>query len=704
MQFDHSSLYTPIEYLKGVGPAKGKLLKEELGIATFTDLLHYFPFRYIDKSQTIAIRDINKEDEYVLLIGKISSIELQGFKGKSRLTATFTDQTGSVQLIWFQGANYIQNSLDTNKTYKAYGKISFYKGSRTIAHPELEEVDHNKPIKVVFEPIYSSTEKLRKKGLDSRGILKLMKELFTKLKPAFLPEFFPQETLSYCKLVGRAHLFRIIHFPKTKEEIWHGRNRIKFEDFFFHQINLLKVKLDNYDNTPGPTFKSIGTLFNTYYKEILPFELTNAQKRVLKEIRKDVAHGKHMNRLLQGDVGSGKTMVALMTALMAIDNGYQVALMAPTEILANQHFENIKKELKKLPIKVGLLTGNIKGEERKSIVRALRSGHLHLLIGTHALIEDHVQFENLGIAIIDEQHRFGVAQRAKLWDKGKAYSPHILVMTATPIPRTLAMTNFGDLDVSIIDELPPGRKPIQTIHLTDERRVRMLGFMKEQIDLGRQVYVVYPLIEESEHLDLNDLYNGFNDLQHHFPYPHYRTSVVHGKMKPAEKEAEMKKFVEGNTHIMVATTVIEVGVNVPNASVMIIENAERFGLAQLHQLRGRVGRGADQSYCILMTKKNMSEYSYKRIQTMVKTNNGFEIAEADLQLRGPGEIEGTRQSGDIQFRMANVAKDGKIAKLARYAALNLLEKDRELTLPSHQSLRNYLLIHNNQNTIWSKIS
>ncbi len=698
-----SSLFTDIEFLKGVGPSKGKLLREELGIGTFYDLLHHFPFRYIDKSVFSKIRDIRTDTEYIQLVGVLNKLKESGFKGRNRLTAQFKDDTGVIELIWFQGASWMKDILKSGATYKLYGKVNNYRGKRTIAHPELSLYNPNKTLAAGFEAVYSTSEKLRKKGLDSRGILQLQKELIKKLTAYDLEEFLPPETVFKQRLIERKDLFQKIHFPESKQDIAQARYRIKFEDFFIHQMSVLKVKLDRYKNVPGPKFESIKENFNSFFHNVLPYELTGAQKRVIKEIRYDVAHGRHMNRLLQGDVGSGKTIVALMTALMAIDNGFQAALMAPTEILAQQHYQGIHEQLESLPIRVELLTGSIKGEKRKNILKALKTGHIDMLIGTHALIEDPVQFENLGIAIIDEQHRFGVAQRAKLWNKRKGeMAPHILVMTATPIPRTLAMTSMGDLEVSVIDELPPGRKPVKTIHRDESFRLRLQGFMKEEIEKGRQIYVVYPLIEESEKLDLKDLFNGFNDLQSVFPYPKYRTSVVNGRMKPAEKEAEMKRFVEGTTNIMVATTVIEVGVNVPNASVMIIENAERFGLAQLHQLRGRVGRGAEQSYCFLMTKSDLSTYAQKRMDTMVKTTDGFEIAQADLELRGPGDIEGTRQSGIIQFRMADLVSDPDILQNANIAALDILEDDPDLTLQKHQALKKYL--SQSKQTIWSQIS
>ncbi len=700
-----SFLQTDIEYLKGVGPARGKLLREELGIATFYDLLNHFPFRYVDKSEISTIRSINSQTDYIQLVGTISNIQESGYKGRKRLSANFSDQSDTIELVWFQGVSWVRDFLKPGNTYKLFGKPSWYKRKLTIAHPELERYDQNQKAKLGFEPIYSTTEKLRKKGLDSRGLSKLTKELFQRVNQAHLYEFFNTDLVNKFHLLPRWNTYKIIHFPNSLDEISRARYRIKFEDFFFHQMNVLKLKLDRYDNTPGPKFESISTYFNQFYHESLPFELTNAQKRVLKEIRYDVAHGKHMNRLLQGDVGSGKTMVAIMTALMAIDNGFQATLMAPTEILAQQHFEGIKELLEPLNLKVALLTGTIKGERRRSVLAALKTGHVHLLVGTHALIEEPVKFSNLGVAIIDEQHRFGVAQRAKLWNKRSGdIAPHILVMTATPIPRTLAMTTLGDLDVSVIDELPPGRKPIKTIHKTEAYRQRLVAFMKEEIKKGRQIYIVYPLIEESEKLDLKDLFSGFNDLQHYFPYPEYRTSVVHGRMKPQEKEAEMQRFVSGTTQIMVATTVIEVGVNVPNASVMIIENAARFGLSQLHQLRGRVGRGADQSYCILMTKSQLNPTAQRRMKTMVQTNNGFEIAEVDLELRGPGDIEGTRQSGSLEFRLADVATDGTILKQARSAALSILKEDRSLAKPQNRALLQYMLQLANQRTIWSKIS
>lgn len=705
MQFSNAYLSTEIEYLKGVGPARGKLLREEIGVQNFQDLLNYFPFRYVDKSVISSIRDIHKGTDYIQLVGSITKMEQKNYSGRNRLSATLQDATGSIHLVWFQGAAWIKDKLRREKTYKVYGKVSFYKGRRTIAHPDFEPFNPNQKLKVSFEPIYSTTEKLRKKGLDSYGLQKLMRQLFSGMKASFLPEFFSEDVLHNYQLISRSQLYRNIHFPKSKAMLAKARYRVKFEDLFIHQLNILKIKLDRYNATPGPTFANVGDLFNNFYNNELSFAFTEAQKRVIKEIRRDTAKGKHMNRLLQGDVGSGKTIVALMAILLAVDNGFQATLMAPTEILALQHFESLTSQLSNLKIKVALLTGSIKGKKREDILIALRTGNIDLLIGTHALIEDPVAFQNLGIAIIDEQHRFGVAQRAKLWNKRKGnMAPHILVMTATPIPRTLAMTNFGDLDVSVIDELPPGRKPVKTLHKTEKHRDRLVGFMKEEIAKGRQIYVVYPLIEESEKLDLKDLFNGFNDLQNYFPYPDYKTSVVHGKMKASEKEAEMKRFVDGITQIMVATTVIEVGVNVPNASVMIIENAARFGLAQLHQLRGRVGRGAEQSYCILMTKTELSDYAKKRIDTMVSTNNGFEIAEADLKLRGPGEIEGTRQSGEVSFRLANLAEDRKIAELARACALHILQYDDDLSTEKNRPLKSYLAQSAHQATIWSKIS
>ncbi|MBX2846340.1 MAG: ATP-dependent DNA helicase RecG [Saprospiraceae bacterium] len=697
---------TSIEFLKGVGPSKAELLGKELGIFTFYDLLTHYPFRYVDKSKISKLSDITYDTEYIQLKGTLHSLKEQGFKGKGkRLTGKFQDESGTIELVWFQGAKWMKNVLTSGAEYLLYGKVNRYRGKLTIAHPEMEKWDASKTLKASFEPVYRSTEKLSKKGLDSKGIFKLVQNLFAQLQPVHIPEYLPLQILQKNGLAHRFQAFQFIHFAQDFQQIEQGQERIKFEEFFLPQLNMLKAKLQRQENTSGLVFSRIDDAFDRFFHDVLEFELTGAQKRVLREIRQDVVQGKQMNRLLQGDVGSGKTIVAVMTALMAIDNGFQAAIMAPTEILAQQHYNGIKPMLQKVGVRAELLTGSIKGQRRKDILKALRTGHLHVLIGTHALIEDPVEFENLGIAVIDEQHRFGVAQRAKLWNKASTdIPPHVLVMTATPIPRTLAMTVYGDLDVSVIDELPPGRKPVKTLHRTDAHRLRVHGFLKEEIAKGRQAYIVYPLIEESEHFELKDLMSGFEDVQRVFPYPEYRTSVVHGRMKPAEKDAEMQRFVKGETQVMVATTVIEVGVNVPNASVMVIENAERFGLAQLHQLRGRVGRGADQSYCVLMTKDELNTYAKKRIQTMVNSTDGFVIAEADLELRGPGDIEGTRQSGDLHFKMANLASDQAVLKKARYAAIQLLEQDPELELNENWPLRNFLQKSTALAGYWSRIS
>ncbi len=699
-------LSSPIEFLKGVGPAKGELIKNELGVFTFGDLLEHYPFRYVDKSIISKVKDIEYDTEVIQLKGVIHSIKEQGFRGRGkRLTAKFEDETGLLELVWFQGVNWIKNSLKPGVAYLVYGKLNRFKGKLSLPHPELEIFDPNKKLSVSFEPVYSTTEKLRKKGLDSRGILGIQKNLASQLKPNSVQEFIPDKLLREYNLINRFDALQKIHFPKNHGEVECASRRIKFEEFFLQQLNLVKHKLIRQNSFAGYIFKRIDNYFDKFYEQQLSFELTGAQKRVVKEIRRDVLSGRQMNRLLQGDVGSGKTIVAVMAMLMAVDNGYQAAIMAPTEILAQQHYHSISGLLSDIGVRVELLTGSVKGEKRKNILKALRTGHLHILIATHALIEDKVEFENLGISVIDEQHRFGVAQRAKLWQKSATKTPpHVLVMTATPIPRTLAMTVYGDLDVSVIDEMPPGRKPVQTAHRLESHRLRVFGFMEEQIKEGRQIYIVYPLIEESEKLDMKNLMQGYEDIQARFPYPDYRTSVVHGRLKSAEKEAEMRRFVKGETQIMVATTVIEVGVDVPNASVMIIENAERFGLAQLHQLRGRVGRGADQSYCILITKDELTSYARKRIKTMVLTNNGFEIAEADLELRGPGDITGTQQSGDLQFKLASIARDQDILQESRDAAIKLLENDPELVQPENRGLRGFLSQHVVYSLDWSRIS
>lgn len=698
-------LDSPIEYLKGVGPARAELFKKELGVFTFEDLLMQFPFRHVDRTTFHRIADLTPDSGDVQLRGILRRIETVGGGAKKRVVAKLRDDTGVMELVWFKGVNWIQDSLEVGKEYVVFGRVTAYGAGLNIAHPEMEEYDPEKSKTApALLPVYSSTEKLNSRGLDVRARRRLLIELFQKLQPADLPENLPDYLLEKLRLPPRAAAIRAIHFPKNQEELEAARKRLKFEELFLLQLRLLQLKNGRHASTKGYVFEQVGEYFNRYYQEKIPFELTDAQKRVIKEIRRDLGLGIQMNRLLQGDVGSGKTMVAMLCMLIALDNGYQASLMAPTEILAQQHYQTISEHLESLSVRVGFLTGNVKGKARKAVLEQLESGEMHIVIGTHALLEDWVQFQNLGLAITDEQHRFGVEQRARLWNKSKPLPPHVLVMTATPIPRTLAMTLYGDLDVSVIDELPPGRKPITTMHRTDSHRLRVFGFMKEQIALGRQIYVVYPLIEESEKLDLKNLEEGYEAITRAFPPPDYQISILHGRMKPADKDFEMGRFVRGETQIMVATTVIEVGVNVPNASVMVIENTERFGLSQLHQLRGRVGRGADQSYCILMSDYKLSREGRQRIETMCRTNNGFEIAEADLQLRGPGDLEGTQQSGVLNLRIADLAKDGRILQAARDIAQRVLDKDPQLQQPHHAALKGYLAAQKNALKGWARIS
>lgn len=698
-----SALQTPIEYLKGVGPEKGAFLRKELELHTFGDLVRYFPFRYVDRSIIHHIKDITPLTQYIQLKGKITGFRQIGAGNQKRLTATFRDGTGEIELVWFKGVDWILKTLKVNIEYLVFGKPNLFSGLFNIPHPEVEIfTDDVKTAGKGLQPVYPSTEKARKKYLDSKGIARLTQTLMGQFTERDIPEFLPKEVLQQYRLVSRYEALQQIHFPKSEALLHEATRRLKFEELFLMQLQILKVKASRGQAIKGFLFEKIDDKFDRFYKEFLKFELTGAQKRVLKEIRKDTLSGRQMNRLLQGDVGSGKTIVALLTMLMAIDNGYQACLMAPTEILANQHYEGISELLKGLGVEVAMLTGSVKGRARKYILENLAEGKIDIVIGTHALIEETVVFKNLGMVVIDEQHRFGVAQRASLWTKNDN-PPHILVMTATPIPRTLAMTMYGDLDVSIIDELPPGRKPIKTLHRTDAARLQVFGFLRDEIAKGRQVYVVYPLIEESEALDLKHLMDGYESLSRAFPKPKYQISIVHGKMRPADKDFEMQRFVKNETQIMVATTVIEVGVNVPNASVMIIENSERFGLAQLHQLRGRVGRGADQSYCILMTGAKLSDTSKQRISIMCQTNDGFIIAEEDLKLRGPGDIEGTRQSGVLNLKLSDLAVDGNVLEAARKTAQHIMEEDVSLVKPEHQALLKYLQ-ENTKEKVWAKIS
>lgn len=694
---------TPIEYLKGVGPQRAEMLKKELGVFTFGDLVSYYPFRYADRSKFYKVNEINSDLAYVQMKGYIDKIEMIGAKRIIRMTARFRDDTGSLELVWFAGFKWLKDKFKAGQEYIIFGKPTYFNGKYNITHPEIDEPPpENAPIVFNLQAFYNSGEKLKSRGLDSKGISKLQKTLL----PLLLGQF--QETLSFeiiqnLKLIPREEAFINIHFPESQEKLQRAQIRMKFEELFFLQLKLLKLKLIRTSHINGHNFSKVGDFFNEFYHNHLPFSLTNAQKKVIKEIRNDIGSGKQMNRLLQGDVGSGKTIVALMCMLIALDNGFQSCIMAPTEILAQQHFASVSRLLGKMNVNIHLLTGSSKSAQRKKIHAQLESGELHILIGTHALLEDKVKFKNLGFVVIDEQHRFGVAQRASMWKKNEI-PPHVLVMTATPIPRTLAMTLYGDLDISVIDELPPGRKPIKTLHSYDSDRLRVFGFMKNQIKEGRQIYVVYPLINESEKLDLKFLMDGYESIVREFPLPEFAVSIVHGKMKPAEKEFEMQRFVKGETDIMVATTVIEVGVDVPNASVMIIENAERFGLSQMHQLRGRVGRGADQSYCVLMTSHKLTSDGKKRIETMVSTTDGFKIAEVDLHLRGPGDIEGTQQSGILDLKIADIVKDEKLLYYARKVAIEILEKDPRLENQENLPIARRISELNREKTNWSRIS
>jgi ATP-dependent DNA helicase RecG len=697
-------LETPIEYLKGVGPQRGDLLRKELGIHKYIDLLNLFPNRYIDRTRYYKINELQNNNSEVQIIGKIVHVKtIEQGKGKSRLVATFMDDTGQMELVWFQGQKWIRDSIKINIPYVIFGKVSQYGATYTIAHPEMEFLEeHKASLRSAMQPVYPSTEKLANKGISNKVVNKMMQQLFVETQALF-SENLPDYLLEELKLIPKNAALFNIHFPKSQDLLAKAQFRLKFEELFFIQLQLITKNLIRKHKIKGVSFEKVGDYFTNFYNNHLPFELTNAQKRVLKEIRNDLGSNAQMNRLLQGDVGSGKTIVALMCMLLAKDNGFQSCLMAPTEILANQHFNGISELAQKLNLNIKLLTGSSKTTERKEIHEALENGSLDILIGTHALLEDKVQFHQLGLAIIDEQHRFGVEQRSKLWRKAQI-PPHVLVMTATPIPRTLAMSLYGDLDISVIDELPPGRKPIQTVHRFDANRLKVWKFLKEEIAKGRQIYIVYPLIQESEKMDYKDLMDGYESISRDFPLPNYSISIVHGKMKPADKEEEMRRFAAGKTNIMVATTVIEVGVNIPNASVMVIESAERFGLSQLHQLRGRVGRGAEQSYCILMTSHKLSNDSKIRMETMVRTNDGFEISEVDLKLRGPGDIMGKQQSGVLNLQIADLVKDKDILQLARHHAIKLLKVDASMEKREHTKLREAFIELSKKKTIWNYIS
>jgi ATP-dependent DNA helicase RecG len=691
---------TPVEFLKGVGPQRAALLNKELKVFTFGDLIQYYPFRYEDRTKFYHLREISDEMPHVQVKGVITKKELIGVGVKKRLVATFKDATGEIELVWFQGIKWVQDKLKPGVEYVVFGKPNQFGKKLNIAHPEIEPVTTANTKGGYLQPVYPLTEKLKSRYIDSKAISKLQQELLVLAKDK-IRETLTEEIIKQFRLIGKQAALINIHFPQSHELMGQAQNRLKFEELFYIQLRLLKMKLIRQDTFKGQIFND-ATLLTKFYKEFLPFPLTDAQKRVIKEIYADLKSGKQMNRLLQGDVGSGKTIVAFVCALISIGSATQCALMAPTEILAQQHFNNLSKYAELMRIPIAILTGSTKKSERKHIHEALQNGELKILIGTHALLEEEVKFKNLGLAIIDEQHRFGVAQRSKLWSKNTGLYPHVLVMTATPIPRTLAMTLYGDLDISVIDQMPAGRKPIKTLHKFDSHRLQVNQFLKEQIAAGRQVYIVYPLIEESEKLDLKHLMDGYESICRAFP--DQAISIVHGRMKPEAKDFEMKRFIKKETSIMVATTVIEVGVDVPNASVMVIENSERFGLSQLHQLRGRVGRGAEQSYCILMTSFKLSADSKIRIDTMVRTNNGFEISETDLQLRGPGDLLGTQQSGALDLLIADLGKDGKILQAARETATRVLEADPELLKAENKVIR--IQVENTKKAAvnWSKIS
>ncbi len=688
-------------YLPGVGPQRAAVLNKELSLHSLHDLLYYFPYKYVDRSRLYYIHEIDGNMPYIQLKGEILSFETFGEGRQRRLVAHFSDGTGVVDLVWFQGIKYLLGRYKVHTEYIVFGKPTVFNGRINVAHPDIDPAEGLVLLNMGMQPYYNTTERMKRGGLNSHALEKLTTNLFALLKEP-LPETLPAWMVEKHHLMSLDESLRNIHFPRTPELLRRAQYRLKFEELFYVQLGILRYAKDRIQKYHGFVFSRVGEAFNTFYSRYLPFELTGAQKRVIKEIRRDMGSGRQMNRLLQGDVGSGKTLVALMSMLIALDNGYQTCLMAPTEILASQHCETIRQFLGDMPIRVELLTGSVKGKKREAILKGVTLGEVHILIGTHAVLEDTVNFASLGMVVIDEQHRFGVAQRAKLWGKNTR-PPHVLVMTATPIPRTLAMTLYGDLDVSVIDELPPGRKPIRTIHQFDNRRASLYASIRSQIEEGRQVYIVYPLIQESEKMDIENLEEGYEHICAEFP--EYKVSKVHGKMKPADKDAEMQRFVTGETQIMVATTVIEVGVNVPNASVMVIENAERFGLSQLHQLRGRVGRGADQSYCILVTGYKLTEETRKRIEIMVNSNDGFEIAEADLKLRGPGDLEGTQQSGiAFDLKIADIARDGQLLQFVREIAQGVIDADPAENRPENAVLWSQLRALRKTNVNWAAIS
>lgn len=703
-------LFSPIEYLKGVGPLKADLLKKELNIFTFKDILEFYPFRHIDKTKVDKIAHLTNEADYAQVAGRLTQFEIIGENRAKRLVAYLQDDTGEIELIWFQGINYVEKLLTIGHHYLVFGKVGFFMNKVQINHPEIElytaEAGDGKKF---LEPIYSSTEKLKVRGLNGRAIAKLTYTLLQQLSAKELPENLPESIITQYRFISHREALYSIHFPANDELYAHALRRLKFEELFFAQVRLGLIRSTRHRFSQGWAFNKVGELFNSFYSKYLPFSLTNAQKRVLKEIRKDTGTGKQMNRLLQGDVGSGKTIVALLSMLIAADNVraedgqfFQSVLMAPTEILAKQHYLTISDLVKDMPVSVKLLTGSSVTKARREVLKACEDGSLTILIGTHAVIEDKVRFKNLGFAVIDEQHKFGVAQRAKLWTKN-TLPPHILVMTATPIPRTLALTAYGDLDYSVIDELPPGRQPIATVHRFENKRASVMDFIKEEIQKGRQAYIVYPLIEESSKMDYENLMKGFEEVKSFFPEPKYWISMVHGKQPTAQKDTNMQRFVTGDTQIMVSTTVIEVGVNVPNASIMVIESAEKFGLSQLHQLRGRVGRGSEKSFCILLTGNKVSQDAKERLKILCATNDGFKVAEKDLEIRGPGEIEGTRQSGLLNFKLASIVNDRVMLEFAKECASNILDNDPDLILAENLPVKNYLNFQKSK-TVWSKIS
>jgi ATP-dependent DNA helicase RecG len=696
-------LNNPIEYLKGVGPQRGEILKKELHIFTFRDLLEYFPFRHIDKTKINLISEINQQTEFIQVAGKLVNVEILGDKRARRLVAVIRDKSGLLELVWFQGISWTEKQLIPGQEFLVFGRVNFYNGSPQITHPEIEPIANNRMDgKSYLEPVYPSTEKLKSRALGGRQIAKLTQTLLGLLQERDIPEILPNPVLAQLKCIPRFQAFTYIHFPPDTTTYTKALTRLKFEEFFFAQIRLGLTKSARHRFSKAVVFAQVGELFNNFYTHYLPFELTSAQKRVLKEIRKDTGSGKQMNRLLQGDVGSGKTIVALLSMLLAADNGFQTCMMAPTEILSRQHYNSISALLKDLPVSVRLLTGSTKSKERKEIISMAAEGSLNILIGTHAIIEDAVKFQRIGLAIIDEQHRFGVAQRAKLWSKA-AINPHMLVMTATPIPRTLAMTAYGDLDYSVMDELPPGRQPISTVHRYDHDRQKVMDFIRHEIVKRRQAYIIFPLIEESEKVDYENLMKGFENVKAYFPEPKYWISMVHGRQSNLQRQTNMQRFINNDTQIMVATTVIEVGVDVPNATVMVIESAEKFGLSQLHQLRGRVGRGKEKSICILLTSQKLNKEARERLKIMTITNDGFKIAEKDLEIRGPGDIEGIRQSGELNFKLASIIQDRALLEIAKEMADRVLDTDPDLNSAENLTLKSYL---NSQygKTQWSKIS